>query len=141
MAKIAIESDASELLYQSNHYSLGSEMPQIDSAYVTSSLNEFYYKVFSEVYNTLEDGLVPDKVAENEELKEPTTSKSFNTAVVLVLDETPNLPDDLVSYLKDGGLFRQLTLNIDMHAKVYTLKQFKQKALDQFAVYDSKLTL
>ena len=116
-------------------------MPQIDSAYVTSSLNKFYYKVFNEVYNTLEDGLVSNKVAENEEIKEPTTSKSFNTAVVLVLDETPNPPDDLVSYLKDGGLFRQLILNIDMHAKVYTLKQFKQKALDQFAVYDSKLTL
>ena len=25
-----------------------------------------------------------------------------------------------------------------MHAKMYTLKQFKQKALDQFIVYDSK---
>ena len=106
MVKVTIENDASELLDQSNHYTLGSEMPSIDSAYVTSCLNDFYYKVFNEVYNTLEDGLLAQDVDKNEEFKEPTPIKTFNRAVVLVLDEGPILPEDLLSYLKEGKLLR-----------------------------------
>ena len=66
---------------------------------MTTELNDFYFKVFNQLYSQSDDKM--DSSSSN--LNHDKISISHTSlSVVLVIEDEVQLPDDLYSYLKEG---------------------------------------
>ena len=66
---------------------------------MTTELNDFYFKVFNQLYSQSDDKM--DSSSSNLNHDKINISHT-SLSVVLVIEDEVQLPDDLYSYLKEG---------------------------------------
>ena len=105
-------------------FSLLKTFSKVKNVYVCKSSQDFYFKVFNMVYEPDFDpivGIEPEEVKHSgDESSIDITIKSTPLPVVLVIEEGLTIDLEIDEYL------------MNLKAKTYTLKQFRDKTFDQF---------